>query len=218
MMVDRDLSHERTDPSRNEMVIAEGVSFADFLKHFGDQQAEWLMGKVIRVVSNNTQHNTILVLLTTLLNLFLSARSLGRLLSAGVPMYISDKQPAREPDLLVVLNPNISRIKSNFLEGAADLVVEVVSPESSTRDRGDKFDEYEAAGVPEYWLLDPKRKESSVYVLGDDHIYHLRPLDAQGRLNSAVLPGFAVHPDLLWQETPPTGAELLELVRQMVEA
>jgi Uma2 family endonuclease len=53
-------------------------------------------------------------------------KSLGEVLLAGVPMYISDQQPAREPDLLIVLNANRQRIKANYLAGPADLVVEIV--------------------------------------------------------------------------------------------
>ena len=61
------------------------VSFAHFLKYFAEEHAEWLMGKVIIVVSNNTVHQRIQMLLGTLLNLFLSANDLGQVLSAGVP-------------------------------------------------------------------------------------------------------------------------------------
>jgi Uma2 family endonuclease len=215
-MIERTSPQERLNPARYETVVAEGVSFENFLKIFADQHTEWLMGKVISIVSNNIQHNAILVLLTTLLNLFLSARSIGRLLSASVPMYISDQQPAREPDLLIILNEHVNRIQPTYLNGLADIVIEVISPESSIRDRGDKFDEYESAGVPEYWLLDPKRTEATIYVLGADGAYRPRPLDSEGRLTSSLLTGFALHPELLWRETPPSGTELNALVKQMI--
>ena len=204
------------DPARNETIVAEGVSFENFLKFFAEQHAEWLMGKVILVVTNNTFHQQIQTLLVTLLNLFVSYRSLGRVLSAGVPMFISENQPAREPDVLVVLNEHADRIKRNQIEGPADIVVEIVSPESSKRDRGDKLVEYEAAGVPEYWLFDPLRSEAVIWEMGDDHRYHRRPLDEVGRITSGVLPGFALDPALLWREQPPAGEELIELVRGMM--
>jgi Uma2 family endonuclease len=217
-MIEKIFPHDETanDPAYNETVIAENVTFENFLKFFAEQHTEWLMGKVISVGTNNTRHQTILVLLT-ILNTFLSAKSLGRLLLAGVPMKISDTQPAREPDLLVVLNKNTSRIKETYLEGPADLVVEIVSPESTNRDRGIKLVEYEAARIPEYWLVDPLRTEANVYALGSDGRYHPLPKDAEGRLTSQILPGFALHPDLLWREQPPAGAELVALVQQMTE-
>jgi Uma2 family endonuclease len=206
------------NPARHETVVAEGVSFEDFLKTYGEQHAEWLMGKVILVVTNNTIHQQIQTLLVTLLNLFVSYRALGRVLSAGVPMYISDNQPAREPDILVILNVHLDRLKHNQLEGPADIAVEIVSPESVVRDRGDKFAEYQAAGVPEYWLIDPIHHDTNFWALNADGNYEPRPLDAQGRLTSAVLPGFMLDPVLLWRNEPPTGEELVALVQQMLAA
>ncbi len=204
------------DPARHETVVAEGVSFAHFLEFFAEKHAEWLMGKVILIVTNNTVHQRIQMFLGTLLNLFLGYRSLGQVLSAGVPMYLSEDQPAREPDLLVVLNAHRDRIRENRLEGPADVVVEIVSPESSKRDRGDKMVEYEAAGVPEYWLFDPLRNAADIWALGEDGRYHRRPVDPQGRITSGVLAGFALDPVLLWQDEPPAGPALVQLVEQMM--
>jgi Uma2 family endonuclease len=216
-MVEKTFPHDELsdDPTHGETVIAENVSFENFLEFFAEQHTEWLIGKVITVVSNNTQHNVILLFLSSLLNLFLGIRSVGRVLLAGVPMHIADDRPAREPDLLVVLNENTHRIKATYVEGPADIVVEIVSPESTDRDRGTKLSEYEAAEVPEYWLIDPLRTEANVYRLGDDGRYHPLPRDSEGRLASQVLPGFALHPDLLWREELPTGNELVELVQHI---
>ena len=196
--------------------MAEDVSFEDFLSLYAEQHAEWLMGKVILVVSNNNLHQQIQTLLTTLLTLFVGYRQLGRVFSAGFPMYLSDDQPAREPDILVVLNCNQDRIKQNRLEGPADVAIEIVSPESSKRDRGDKFDEYELAGVPEYWLFDPLRYEAIIYELGAEGRYRQRPRNEQGHLTSGVLSGFVLDPTMLWHDEFPAGDALAELARQMM--
>lgn len=206
------------DPARHETAVAEGVSFEDFLKLYSEQHAEWLMGKVILIVSNNVLHQQIQTILITIITLFVGYRGLGRVFSAGFPMYISDDQPAREPDILVVLNENRARIKQNRLEGPADVAVEIVSPESSRRDRGDKLDEYETAGVREYWLFDPLRWEAVIYELGDEGRYHPRSLDEHGRITSAVLAGFALDPALLWDDENLFRINLHELVQGMVGA
>ena len=46
-------------------------------------------------------------------------------------------------------------------------MVEIASPESRLRDRGEKFAEYEAGSVREYWLIDRERKEADFYRLGE---------------------------------------------------
>lgn len=63
--------------------------------------------------------------------------------------------PGREPDLLFLARENLDRLKAPYLEGPADLAVEIVSSESRLRDRGEKLAEYEAGGVREDWILDP---------------------------------------------------------------
>jgi len=197
--------------------VAEGVSFEDFLTLYAEQHAEWLMGKVILVVSNNKLHQEILLWLARLLGFYLDLNPIGKLYLAGYPMYISDEHPAREPDLLILLNEYQDRLKDNYVDGPANFVVEIVSPESSKRDWGDKMDEYEATGVNEYLLVDPFRQTADIYALGDDGRYHRRPLDAQERITSGILPGFALDPTLLWRDDRPGGEDLVELVRQMID-
>jgi len=215
-MVDKVIeTFQQTDPAEGETVIAENVSFEHFLKFFGEHHTEWLQGKVISVVSNNTQHQRLLGFLYKLLSLFLDFRPLGEVLLAGIPMKVGD-QPAREPDLIFLLKANATRVKDTYIDGPADIAVEIISPESTERDRGKKFNEYEAAGVQEYWLFDPARQDCSIYALGQDGKYRRLPTDAEGRITSHLLPGFALHPDLLWREEPPNGAELIALVQGMV--
>lgn len=217
-MVDNTLPQQHIqDGRRDGAVLAENVSFDNFLQFFGEHHAEWIVGKVISVVSNNKAHQLLLVLLTKLIGLYLDFKQTGQLFSAGYPMLVHPGQPAREPDLIVLLTGNSHRAKQNYLDGPADVVVEIVSPESGVRDRGDKFEEYEAAGVSEYWLFDPLRKEAIFYLLGTDGLYHPVPLDGQGRLQSSVLPGFTLSPALLWRDEPPNGAEIIALVQGMVE-
>ena len=48
------------------------------------------------------------------------------------------------------------------MNGAADICIEVISPESVIRDRGEKFEEYERGGVGEYWIFDYLRARSAL--------------------------------------------------------
>ena len=58
-----------------------------------------------------------------------------------------------QPDVLVVCNKN--RITDANIQGAPDLVIEVISPSNSFMDKKQKLELYERFGVPEYLLVDP---------------------------------------------------------------
>jgi Uma2 family endonuclease len=196
------------------------IGFQEYLSAYEGQYAEWMMGKVEVHVTNNTAHNMILLFLSTLLNQYLGYTAIGELLLAGISMYLTDDKPGREPDLMIVLNDHLERIQPTFLDGPADIVIEIVSPESVERDYGKKFVEYEEAGIPEYWRIDPLRKQTDIYVLTqideNEKRYRRLDLDSQRRLTSTLLPGFALDPAVLWQEHLPRGSALSQMVQDML--
>jgi Uma2 family endonuclease len=202
-----------------EQATTTTITFAEYLKvynSFEGGRTEWLGGEVaIYPMSNNIQHLDILQFLSWLLSAFVSKHKLGRTIPAGFPMFVGDDKPAREPDYMVVRSDHVERIKHTYLDGIADVVVEVVSPESVARDRGKKLAEYEALGVPEYWLIDPQRTDARFYALGVEGNYHPLPLDARGWLTSAILPGFALDPNILWRDVLPSAIEVFALVEAM---
>ena len=69
-------------------------------------------------------------------------------------------------------------MKRLYLDGPADLVIEVVSPGNRGVDRGEKYVEYEQGGVPEYWLLDPERETHEFYQLRANGLYELATIPA----------------------------------------
>jgi Uma2 family endonuclease len=122
-------------------------------------------------------------------------------------------QPSvREPDILFVTKERMQLIQPTFLDGPADLIVEIVSPESIGCDRGDKFVEYEAAGIREYWLIDPLRQQAEFYQLDDKGLYRAAAINADGIYRSSVLTGFWLRVGWLWQNPlPPVLSVLKEL-------
>ena len=97
--------------------------------------------------------------------------------SDGLLVHLTDENKF-VPDMMVVCDR--SKIKSDGVHGAPDLVVEVLSPSTAKDDRTRKKEVYEACGVPEYWLVSPTDKsievyllESGKYILHD--VYTVRP-------------------------------------------
>lgn len=86
--------------------------------------------------------------------------------------------------------------------------MEIVTAESQSRDRRDKYLEYEKAGVREYWIVDPLSQTVEAYALSPTQTYSLIP-ETDGRIPSTVLPGFYLKPAWLWQEKLPDAIGIL---------
>ncbi len=113
-------------------------------------------------------------------------------------MKITPNSPAREPDLHIVLNERAGIIQETMTAGAADVVIEIVSPESEDRDMIDKYYEYQSGGVREYWMINPVRKQADFYILGDEGLYQRIEL-REGIFQSRMLPQFILDTTVLWK-------------------
>ena len=93
-----------------------------------------------------------------------------------------------QPDVVFITRERIAIIHENFVEGAPDLVLEVLSPSNWLTDRRDKFQLYAEAGVREYWVADPKAQTIEVFVLRDGAYELLGKFGLGERARSEVLP------------------------------
>lgn len=178
------------------------MSFEDFLAWSDeDTHAEWVNGALEMPSPASARHQQILFFLAQVVAAFLKVRPLGTLLEA--PFLMKLAQSAREPDLIFIAADHLDRLTPTYLDGPADLVVEVVSPESAARDRGEKFYEYQAAGISEYWLIDPRSDHAEFYQLNAKGIYEVVPLDADGKYHARALPGLELRETWLWQDPLP---------------
>lgn len=176
--------------------------FLDWLDE--DTWAEWVDGEVQMVSPANLRHQELSGFLFVLLSYWVDAHDLGTVVSAPFQMRLPEAAGGgREPDLLFVSRTHRDRLRPTYLDGPADLVIEITSPESLGRDRGDKFVEYERGGIPEYWLLDPDRRQAEFYELGADGRYRLVLAGAEGVYESRALAGFRLPLAWLWQEPLP---------------
>jgi Uma2 family endonuclease len=82
--------------------------------------------------------------------------------------------------------------RGQFLKIAPNLVVEILSPATARRDRNEKKTIYEANGVDEYWLVDPQRREITVFHLAAGKYDDGKRFEARQKLRSEVLAGFEV--------------------------
>ncbi|GIV21724.1 MAG: restriction endonuclease [Armatimonadota bacterium] len=179
------------------------ITYEQFLEQIDeDTLAEWVDGEVVYLSPARLEHQDIAGFLHALIRAFVQRYELGRVVSAPFQMRLLRSERGREPDLIFVANQNLHRLHDTYLEGGADLVVEITSPESLLRDRGEKYAEYELEGIPEYWVIDPDERRVDFFVLGADGRYVRRYEDAEGIYHSEVLKGLRLPVRWLWERPP----------------
>ncbi len=119
------------------------------------------------------------------------------------------------PDVFVIGREQKHRSFRYHFDGPPKLIVEVLMPGHETQDTEVKRRYYEEAGVPEYWTIDPAKKELVFLRLGTDG-YRPATADGDGRYRPAPLPGLTlVIDERLWRrhdfEKPPFEYERVEL-------
>lgn len=198
------------------IVIAENVTFEEFLTGKYGPRTEWIFGKVIQMTYADIAHILLVQFLESLLRSYLELTSGGLIIQEGLAHRPDKTFPGRVPDIMVVLPPKRDLIKgAQFTGGAADLIVEVVSPDSQRRDYVEKFVEYERAGVAEYWVIDHTAKQALFWVLNKHGKYERRyPVD--NVYTSQVLSRLSFSVELLWQAPLPTLLETITLMQQML--
>lgn len=189
------------------------MTFEEFLEWDAEgTRAEWVNGEVQFHSPVTNLHDELRGLLLCVVGGFAEERELGVVRSEPFVMKTGPTLPGRTPDLLFLAKENRGRIQRTHLEGPADVAVEIVSRDSRRRDARDKYAEYEAGGVREYWLLDQPRREPFFYRLGEDGRYQQVTLSPEGVFRSEAVPGFWLRVEWLWQDPPPrVRALLLEL-------
>ena len=156
-----------------------------------DRRYELLQGELYMVPAPNTAHQIISADLQYLLTQHTRATRSGRVLASPVDVVFGEGR-AREvaqPDLVFISTARLHIVKQPAIEGAPDLVVEILSGGTQERDRGYKFTLYARYGVPEYWMIDPIQKLVEVCVLGANGYGAPRRHGIGATLESVLLPG-----------------------------
>lgn len=111
-------------------------------------------GELIMSPAPSFFHQEIVARFYELLTAWIRKHKLGKTGIAPLDMVLTNTR-ATQPDVVFISNERLDIIKTRLMD-AADLVAEVISPNSRRRDRIDKRDLYEQHGVMEYWLIDPE--------------------------------------------------------------
>lgn len=126
-------------------------------------RAELVDGELLMCPSPRQRHQWVVGSLFVLLAQFVHTRKLGKVFVAPFDVHLPSGDIV-EPDLLFVARGRLD-IVQDWVRGAPDLVIEVLSPDGLERDRIVKRNLYAGNGVREYWIVDAEAKTIEVFAL-----------------------------------------------------
>jgi len=187
----------------------EKYSYADYLKCNDDNRYEIIDGDVYDMTSPTLDHQMISMELCRQFANFLEDKPC-RVLHAPFDLILARKNKKAEeittvlqPDILVVCDEK--KITQQGVFGAPDLVVEIISPSTASRDNILKRSVYEKAGVKEFWLIHPADRLVRIYRLGKDGLFGREDIfDHTATIEVKTLPGLTIDgPKLFAGVKPP---------------
>ncbi len=136
-------------------------------------------------------HQSISSQLMIYLGQLVQIAGLGRIFAEPTDVELSPGNIVK-PDVFVLLNEHLERIKPTRIVGAPDLVVEILSPGTMRYDVGGKLRAYERARVPEYWIVSPGEQVVELLVLKGETYQSLGVFQGEAVLPSQIVPDWSV--------------------------
>ena len=167
------------------------LRYEDYAKTPEGERWELIDGELIMAAAPNTEHQAIQVETGAPLWVFVGERGLGRVFFSPTDVVLSDTDTV-QPDLIFVSQEREHIITRANIQGAPDLVVEILSPSTARRDWNEKLDLYARHGVKEYWLISPEYRMIWVFVLGNGTFEEAGRYGEDDTLASPALPGFSL--------------------------
>lgn len=163
-------------------------------------RAEFVDGEVIEMSPVSAIHDDLFHFAAGLLRVYLELNPVGRV--RGPEFQVRLRAGLRRvPDLLFISRERQHLVKRTYVDGAPDAAFEIVSEESIARDWREKYQEYQANGVREYWIIDPAHQSVRLYTLREGAYEEVTEIE--GRLVSTIIPGFWLKTEWLWQDPIP---------------
>ena len=141
------------------------LTYEDYILFPDDgKRHEIIDGELFVTAAPFVRHQKLVVRFTLRVGGFIEERQLGHFLVAPTDVVLSPHH-VLQPDLLFVSNEREPILREKNVQGAPDLVIEILSEATRRLDTVVKRQTYERFGVREYWLVDPHRQSVEVWTL-----------------------------------------------------
>ena len=184
---------EQTWPAQGRWTYEDYLRLPD-----DDRRYEIIEGVLYVTNAPGFDHQFVVSQLSRKIGNFVEAHQMGVVLTAPFEVHLSGTTRPVQPDILFIKSEKLPAVDAKFFAGVPDLIVEVLSPSSIRTDRHIKFDAYEQAGVPEYWILNPKTRSAEVYTLSGGEYALLGEFTLDEKITSEVLTGIDIEIETLF--------------------
>lgn len=176
-----------------------------------DQKADLIKGVMYMQSPPSDLHEALFAFLFPLLVNYVRHKKLGIVRGSKSAVRLSEHD-GPEPDILFVSKERQHIVKHAYVDGAPDLIVEIISPSTAHIDRVKKKNQYAEFGVREYWMIDPNRQIAE-FLRNHGGKWEPITLSIEGIFRSQAVPEFWMRVDWLWAEEFP---DPLETVMQIL--
>lgn len=170
----------------------------DYLQMDENPNQQLVNGKLIMSPSPSRFHQKISILLSSLL--LQHAKTKGDEVYAAPTDVHLDQTNILQPDLIYVQKENLDKLSQRGIEGAPDLVIEIISPSNSYLDRYEKKYLYQNFKVKEYWIVDPGNLTLEVYQLAENEYKMAQYLVEKGAVKSPLLSDLNISLETIFQD------------------
>ena len=182
-----------------ELDLSKEYTYADYLKWTFDERLEIIKGKLFKMSPAPSRiHQKLSWEIAGELADYLKGKPCE---AYSAPFDVRLPRKSKEDkEIITVVQPDIcvvcdaSKLDEKGCLGAPDIVIEILSPNTSKKELANKYDVYEEAGVKEYWLIAYEIKACFQYILNKEGRYFAaKPLTAGDIVATPILPGFSLN-------------------------
>ena len=166
-------------------------TYQDYLQFPEDRRCEIIDGELFLTPAPTTYHQRVSVRLLYLLMQHVLEHGLGEILEAPCDLLLSQTDVV-QPDIFFVSKERQAIVEEKYVSAAPDLVIEILSESTASRDRGIKAKMYERFGVPELWIVDPWAKKVEILRRSGEEFARLAVFGSSDTLVTPTFPGLEI--------------------------
>lgn len=173
-----------------QQIVRDTLVTGEMLAEMGSELSELVEGKIVKMSPAGWRHGKFEFRFGSVLGEYVGNHHLGEVLVGEVGIYTQrNPDTVRGADVAFISYERLAAVRSpSFLDQPPELVVEILSPDDRPGEVDRKIQEYLAAGIERVWLVDPSKKNVSIY----RSLTKVQILTERDELADDLLPGFHV--------------------------